>query len=59
MLVSTVEHAWRARQAASLGLTGTEGIGLDWAAVIDRKNRMVASGAEEKARALEREGFYL
>lgn len=57
MLVSTVEHAWRARQAASLGLTGTEGIGLDWAAVIDRKNRMVASGAEEKARAVEREGF--
>lgn len=57
MLVSTVEHAWRARQAASLGLTGTEGIGLDWAAVIDRKNRMVASGAEAKARAVEREAF--
>jgi pyruvate/2-oxoglutarate dehydrogenase complex dihydrolipoamide dehydrogenase (E3) component len=57
VLVSTVEHAWRARQAASLGLTGTEGIGLDWAAVIDRKNRMVASGAEEKARAAEREAF--
>ena len=57
MLVSTVEHAWRARQAASLGLTGTESIGLDWAAVIDRKNRIVASGTEEKARAVEREGF--
>ena len=25
--------------------------------MIDRKNRMVASGAEEKARAVEREGF--
>jgi pyruvate/2-oxoglutarate dehydrogenase complex dihydrolipoamide dehydrogenase (E3) component len=57
VLVSTVEHVWRARQAGSLGLTGTEGIGLDWAAVIDRKNRMVASGAEEKARGVEREGF--
>jgi pyruvate/2-oxoglutarate dehydrogenase complex dihydrolipoamide dehydrogenase (E3) component len=57
VLVSTVEHAWRARGAASLGLTGTEGIGLDWAAVIDRKDRMVASGGEAKARAVEGKGF--
>jgi pyruvate/2-oxoglutarate dehydrogenase complex dihydrolipoamide dehydrogenase (E3) component len=57
VLVSTVELAWRARRGAALGLTGTEGIGLDWGAVIDRKNRIVASGSAEKEQAVEREGF--
>ncbi len=57
MLVSTVEQAWRARRGAPLGLTGTAGLGLDWPAVIDRTNRMVASGSEEKGRAVEREAF--
>jgi len=57
VLVSTVDLAWRARRAAPLGLTGTEGIGLDWGAVIDRKDRMVASGAAEKERAVARQGM--
>jgi glutathione reductase (NADPH) len=57
VLVSTVDLAWRARRAAPLGLTGTAGLGLDWGAVIDRKNRIVASGSEEKERGVEREGF--
>ncbi len=57
MLVSTVELAWRARRAGELGLTGVEGIGLDWAAVIARKDRIVASWSEGKAEALERQGI--
>lgn len=57
MLVSTVELAWRARRGGELGLTGTEGLGLDWASVIARKNRIVASWSEGKPEALERQGI--
>jgi pyruvate/2-oxoglutarate dehydrogenase complex dihydrolipoamide dehydrogenase (E3) component len=57
VLVSTVELAWRARKAAELGIRGTEGIGLDWGAVIARKNRLVASWSEGKADALGQEGI--
>ena len=53
--MSTVELAWRARKAAELGIRGTEGIGLDWGAVIARKNRLVASWSEGKADALGQE----
>ena len=55
MLVSTVELAWRARKAGELGIRGSEGIGLDWAAVIARKNRLVAEWSEGKAEALKEE----
>lgn len=55
MLVSTVELAWRARKAGELGIRGTDGIGLDWSAVIARKNRLVASWSEGKPEALEQQ----
>ena len=57
MLVSTVELAWRAKKAGELGIRGTEGIGLDWGAVIARKNRLVASWSEGKPEALEQQGI--
>ena len=57
MLVSTVELAWRARKAGELGIRGTEGIGLDWSAVIARKNRLVASWSDGKPAALEQQGI--
>ena len=57
MLVSTVELAWRARKAGELGIRGAEGIGLDWNAVIARKNRLVASWSEGKPEALEQQGI--
>ena len=55
MLVSTVELAWRTRRAAELGIKGTEGVGLDWAAVIARKDGIVASWSEGKDIAFEEE----
>ena len=57
MLVSTVELLWRTRRAGELGLWGTEGVGVDWAAVIARKNRIVASWSEGKDTAFERQGI--
>lgn len=57
MLVSTVELAGRARRAASLGLAGTTSLGLDWKAIITRKNRIVTSWSEGKDTALERRGI--
>jgi pyruvate/2-oxoglutarate dehydrogenase complex dihydrolipoamide dehydrogenase (E3) component len=57
VLVSTVELAWRTRRAAELGIKGTEGVGLDWAAVIARKNRLVASWSDGKDAAFERQGI--
>jgi len=57
VLVSTVELAWRARAAASLGVTGTTSLGLDWRAVITRKNRIVTSWSEGKDTALEQQGI--
>ena len=55
MLVSTVELAWRTQRAAELGITGTEGVGLHWGAVIARKNQIVASWSDGKDTALEEE----
>jgi hypothetical protein len=46
VLVSTVETFWRAGRAGELGVTGAPGIGLDWPAVIARKNRIVAKWSE-------------
>jgi pyruvate/2-oxoglutarate dehydrogenase complex dihydrolipoamide dehydrogenase (E3) component len=57
VLVSTVELAWRARRAGRLGLIGTAGLGLDWGAVIARKNRLVADWSAGKAEGLERQGI--
>jgi pyruvate/2-oxoglutarate dehydrogenase complex dihydrolipoamide dehydrogenase (E3) component len=57
VLVSTVELLWRARRAGRLGFTGTAGLGLDWSAVIARKNRIVASWSEGKERTLDRQGI--
>jgi pyruvate/2-oxoglutarate dehydrogenase complex dihydrolipoamide dehydrogenase (E3) component len=57
VLVSTVELAWRARRAGELGIRGTEGLALDWSAVIARKNRLVASWSEGKPEALEQQGI--
>ena len=57
MLVSTVELAWRAGRAGELGIRGTEGLALDWSAVIARKNRLVASWSEGKPEALEQQGI--
>jgi pyruvate/2-oxoglutarate dehydrogenase complex dihydrolipoamide dehydrogenase (E3) component len=57
VLVSTVDLAWRARRAGELGLTGTAGLGLDWAAVIARKDRIVASWSEGKEASLARKGI--
>jgi pyruvate/2-oxoglutarate dehydrogenase complex dihydrolipoamide dehydrogenase (E3) component len=57
VLVSTVELAWRARRGAELGLTGTTGVGVDWGAVIARKNRTIADWSKGKERSLERQGI--
>jgi pyruvate/2-oxoglutarate dehydrogenase complex dihydrolipoamide dehydrogenase (E3) component len=57
VLVSTVERAWRARQASALGVTGTAGIDLDWPAVIARKDRLVASWTEGGDERLARQGI--
>jgi glutathione reductase (NADPH) len=57
VLVSTVELAWRTRRAAELGIKGTEGVGLDWGAVIARKNQIVASWSDGKDAAFERQGI--
>ena len=59
MLVSTVELVWRTRRASELGLTGTEGVGLNWAAVIARKNGIVASWSEGKDTAFEQQGIHV
>jgi pyruvate/2-oxoglutarate dehydrogenase complex dihydrolipoamide dehydrogenase (E3) component len=40
-----------------MGVTGTTGLGLDWPAVIDRKNRIVASWSEGKEGELGRQGI--
>jgi pyruvate/2-oxoglutarate dehydrogenase complex dihydrolipoamide dehydrogenase (E3) component len=57
VLVSTVELAWRVGGAAELGIRGSEGIGLDWAAVIGRKNRIVAEWSEGKEAGFSRQGI--
>jgi pyruvate/2-oxoglutarate dehydrogenase complex dihydrolipoamide dehydrogenase (E3) component len=55
VLVSTVELAWRAGKAGELGIHGTEGLALNWSALIARKNRLVASWSEGKPEALEQQ----
>jgi pyruvate/2-oxoglutarate dehydrogenase complex dihydrolipoamide dehydrogenase (E3) component len=57
VLVSTVELLWRARRAEALGITGTRGLGIDWAEVIGRKDRLVASWSEGKEASLARHGI--
>lgn len=57
MLVSTVDLFWRTQRAGELGLTGTRGVGLDWAAVIARKDRIVASWSEGREASLARKGL--
>ncbi len=54
MLVSTVELFWRTRRAGALGLTGVEGVGLNWAAIIERKNKIVESGSQGTKASLEK-----
>jgi len=55
--VSTVELYWRARNAGRLGLKGTEQIAFDWPAVIERKDRLVASWSENKEGGLAKLGI--
>jgi pyruvate/2-oxoglutarate dehydrogenase complex dihydrolipoamide dehydrogenase (E3) component len=57
VLVSTVELAWRARRGGELGLTGVATLGLDWGAVIARKNDLVARWSRDKEASLERQGI--
>lgn len=57
MLVSTVELYWRARKSGGLGITGVEALGLDWGAIVERKDRLVASWSKGKDRSLEKEGI--
>lgn len=57
MLVSTVELFWRARRGAALGLRGTENLVLDWPAVIQRKDRIVASWSSGKEENLAKQGI--
>ena len=57
MLVSTVELYWRAQKSGGLGITGVEALGLDWGAIVERKDRLVASWSKGKDRSLEKEGI--
>jgi pyruvate/2-oxoglutarate dehydrogenase complex dihydrolipoamide dehydrogenase (E3) component len=57
VLVSTVDLAWRARRAGTLGVTGTAGLGLDWGAIVARKDRLVASWTEGSDERLARQGI--
>ena len=40
-----------------MGVTGTGGLGLDWANVIARKNQIVSRWSARKAKGLERKGI--
>lgn len=48
MLVSTIELFARARRGDHLGIRGSEQLGLDWPAIISRKDKIVASWSESK-----------
>ncbi len=52
-----MELTWRARRAGALGLTGTASLGLDWGAVIARKNQLVADWSAGKPESLARKGI--
>ena len=54
--MSTIELFWRARRAGELGVKGTENLSLDWQAVIERKDRIVASWSKSKDAAPEKLG---
>ena len=51
MLVSTIELFTRARRGKDLGINGADGLRLDWRAVIERKDRLVASWSKGKEAA--------
>jgi pyruvate/2-oxoglutarate dehydrogenase complex dihydrolipoamide dehydrogenase (E3) component len=57
VLVSTVELAWRAGRGRSLGVTGASGIGLDWAAITARKNRLIAEWSKGEPENLQEKGI--
>jgi glutathione reductase (NADPH) len=54
--VSTVELFFRASRSKELGIKGTENLSLDWRAVIERKNQIVASWSKSKDAAPEKLG---
>ncbi|MBI4528642.1 MAG: NAD(P)/FAD-dependent oxidoreductase [Deltaproteobacteria bacterium] len=56
MLVSTIELLTRARRGKDLGINGAENLRLDWRAVIERKDRIVASWSKGKEAAPEKLG---
>lgn len=55
--MSTVELFWRARQGKTLGIQGTEGLGLDWKGIIERKDRIVESWSKGKEGSLSQSGI--
>jgi pyruvate/2-oxoglutarate dehydrogenase complex dihydrolipoamide dehydrogenase (E3) component len=57
VLVSTVELFHRARRGRELGLVGTEHLTLDWRAIIERKDRIVASWSQSKEATPEKLGI--
>jgi len=57
VLVSTIELYLRAKRGNELGIRGTENLRLDWRAVIERKNRIVASWSKDKEAAPEKLGI--
>jgi glutathione reductase (NADPH) len=56
VLVSTVELFFRASRSKELGIKGTENLSLDWRAVIERKDHIVASWSKSKDAAPEKLG---
>jgi glutathione reductase (NADPH) len=48
VLVSTIELLTRARRGKDLGIKGTENLSLDWPALIERKDRIVATWSTGK-----------
>jgi pyruvate/2-oxoglutarate dehydrogenase complex dihydrolipoamide dehydrogenase (E3) component len=48
VLVSTIELFTRARRGRELGIRGSENLSLDWQAVIERKDRIVADWSKSK-----------
>lgn len=57
MLVSTVELFTRASRANELGIRGAEELRLDWRAVIERKDRIVAEWSKSKEATAENLGI--
>jgi len=48
VLVSTIELFTRSRNGKELGIRGVENLSLDWRAIIERKDRIVASWSKSK-----------